>query len=48
MVVEQILKQESGQKVDPGEENSPAFNNESGALPTELSPIPSACVKGSS
>ena len=42
-------KTESAQKVDPGEENSPAvpadsnprpFNHESGALTTELSPPP--------
>ena len=47
--VERIPKSESAQKVDPGEENSPAapagirtldlFNHESGALTTELSPL---------
>ena len=47
--VERIPKQESAQKVDPGEENSPAapagirtrnlFDHESGALTTELSPL---------
>ena len=47
MGVERIPKLESAQKVDPGEENSPAaptgicpgpFSLESGALTTELSP----------
>ena len=50
-------RNESAQKVDPGEENSPGslagartrdlFDYESGALTSELSPLPKAVEKSS-